>query len=341
MKKDNIILADCNETEIKDFVDGINHSFNENKFKCKSYIANGQRTGIISEIIRYFKYFMVPFNIMIHRRKYNIIIGWQQFYTLIFCFWCSLFKLKKTNKVIAINFTYKEKSGLKGKIYKFFMKRCLDSKYLDYIHVPSIEYSTIVNKEFGFPLQNIIVSHFGLNDIYDVYKDAEKPIQEDYFLAIGRSNRDYDFLVNVWKKIDSKLIIISDVYKNNKKIPNITIINDISGEKQFPWIVNAKGVVLILKQDDIPSGDTVLLRAMSFKKIVIINSTSTLAEMYIKNESNGIVINKNEIELKNAIDDINNNKYDYIKENARKSFITNFSRKSMGIKIGEIIKNKK
>ena len=337
MKKKNVILADCEESEIKDLIDGINKSFNKNQFICRSYIANGQRTGIFSQIKRYWKYFFVPLNVILNRKKYSIIIGWQQFYALIFCFWCSLFRIKKVNKVVAMNFTYKEKKGPIGKIYKYFMKKCLDIKYLDYLHVLSKEYAQIINKQFKYPIENIIVSHFGVEDIYEKWKDIERPIEEKYFLAIGRSNRDYDFLIDSWNNIDAKLIIISDSYKNNKAEKNIEIINNISGDTQYPWIMNAEGIILILKEPNIASGDTVLLRAMSFKKIVIVNNQSTLAEMYIENKKNGIIINKNEDELKNAIKKINNNEYEEIKENARNSYINKFSRLSMGIKIGNLI----
>ena len=109
MKK-NIIMIDCEETGLEDFKDGLSAETGM-KFDWYKLVANGIRTGKVSEIKRYVKYFVAPFKVFMKRKSYGMIIGWQQFYALIFCFYCSLFHVKKTNCVVAVNFTYKQKSG--------------------------------------------------------------------------------------------------------------------------------------------------------------------------------------------------------------------------------------
>lgn len=58
-------------------------------------------------VIRYLRYFTFPWKVFLHRKKYDCILGWQQFYAINFAFYCRLFQVRKTNKVVALNFTYK------------------------------------------------------------------------------------------------------------------------------------------------------------------------------------------------------------------------------------------
>ena len=150
--RENIIVCDCEADEVESLCDAINKK--EQTFSVKSHIANWKRTGKISELKRYLKYFSVAWHYFTKRKKYNVIIGWQQFYTLIFCFYSSLFHTKKRNTVVALNFTYKDKKGKLANIYKWFMKKCLNPKYLDYIHVLSQNYANITSKLFDLEIDN-------------------------------------------------------------------------------------------------------------------------------------------------------------------------------------------
>ena len=144
----NIILADCSPDEIEDFKKGIEESTGK-EWRILSEVSNWGRTSRWSDIKRYFTYFKVPFFVFLHRNEYDLIIGWQQFYALIFCFFCRLFHVKKTFSVSAINYTYKEKKGCIGKIYYRFMKYIVSSDYLDHLLVPSVDYIDICAKQLG------------------------------------------------------------------------------------------------------------------------------------------------------------------------------------------------
>lgn len=327
----NIVIADGPAEEMEPFINEINKS-KQDGFILKIHRADWQRINKWSETRRYFKYFAVPFEYFFRRKKYSVIVGWQQFYALIYCFYCSLFHVRKQNTVVAWNYTYKKKKGKFEKIYQWFMAKCMDPEYLDYIHVPSIENAELVSREFSFPRDRIIVTPFGVKDEYEKYHSCRCPegVKADgYFLAIGRSNRDYDFLIRAWHEMDFPLIIISDIYKRKTAHNNITIRNDISGEAQYPWIANCRGVIIPIADSTICSGDTVLLHAMSLKKIVVVTAPSTLAEMYVKDKKNGLAVTKDIREFRIMIQEILKGKYDHITENARESFLRNFSRENM------------
>lgn len=341
MDKKNIILADCEKDELTDFANGLDKVMNK-KFEINSKVCNGKR-NLVYNIFRYLIYATFPIKYLLNRKQYEYIVGWQQFYALFFAFYCRIFHLKKKNILVVCNFTYKGKKGIIGNIYIKFMRYILTSEYIDYIHVPSNNYAQQCSDILGIARDKIIVTYFGIPDTYDKWKES-KCEYDNFSLAIGRSNRDYDFLIDAWKQMpkENKLLIVSDEYKTNEKLPkNIILRNDINGDKQFPYIINCNLMIIPIADGDICSGDTVLLKAMSFYKTVVVTEPSTLSEMYIENGKNGIAVRK---EKKTFIECINKilkseEKKLNISRMARKSYLEKFSRYSMGKCIAEHIKN--
>jgi len=170
----------------------------------------------------------------------------------------------------------------------------------------------------------------------------EKPGQapkEGYALAIGRSNRDYDYLIRTWEQIDYNLVIISDEYIRSDLPDNITLINDVSGDAQYPWIANCNFMIIPIKDTSICSGDTVLLTAMSLEKTIFVTSPSTLAEMYVENGVNAIFISKDEEESRKTLQKyINNGMANDIGILARKTFLEKYSRYAMGRRVASFLK---
>ena len=332
----NIILTDSVSDELIDLKRGLENSTKE-EWETKSYISNWGRNSAWKKIKRMIVYFFTPLEIFFNRKKYNKIIGWQQFYALIYCFYCRLFHVKKVNKVYVLNFTYKKKKGIIGKIYYGFMRYILRSKYVDIIFVLSYNYINECANTFNVDTNKFKTLPFGVPDLYNQYK--EKQINENFVLSIGRSNRDYDWLINQWRNIDYPLYIISDTYKPSIEVPsNVRIIDNVSGEYQYPYMISCKALVLPIDVGSICSGDTVLLTAMSFNKNVIVTKDSTLSEMYIDSFKDGFVVDKSSSsELKTIIDDIINNKID-LGPIARKKFVENYSRFTMGKNIGNAIR---
>ena len=335
----SVVLADCEAYKIESFLNGMRDEGIDVEGLCINSI--GARDKFYSNFLRYFKYFSAPIIALFRRRQYEYIVGWQQFYALIFCFWCQLFHLKKYNKVIVVNFTYKDKKGIIGKIYKWFMRKCVCNDYVDYLHVPSYDYAEKISKAFGISPQKMIITTFGIDDYAERYGKLERPSRapEDYTLSIGRSNRDYDFLIDVWKGIDKNLVIISDEYKRNDLPPNVLLINDVAGVAQHPWLSNCNALIIPIDKVGICSGDTVLLSAMSYSKTIFVTNPSTLAEMYVQDGVNAIYINKNVEETRKKICDFfSDDQENAIGQQARKDFLEKYSRRVMGRKIASYMK---
>lgn len=336
---ENVVLSDSRKDELAGFMHELNNHSSV-RFVIKEHVADLTLKGKTKELKRYLMYFFVPLKYFIRRKKYGIIVGWQQFYALIFCFYCSLFHTKKTNTVIAWNFTYKERATHFKKIYRLFMERCVCTGYLDYIHVPSSAYADKFSREFKFPRERIIVAPFGIIDCYNKYFQLKRPEEmrnKRYFLSIGRSNRDYDFLVHAWNDVDSYLVIASDKYNGENRNSKVIVKHNITADTQYEWINNAEGLIIPIDDPNICSGDTVLLTAMSLKKTVIITKPSALADMYIQDGLNGLLIEKSESDLKIAVKKVLNGGTNEIATNARHDFLNYFTRDKMGIVLANLI----
>lgn len=329
------VLADCDAQGVLPLARELR--FRGRPFEVKSHISNWKRTGAISELKRYAKYFGVALLYFFRRKDLGAIVGWQQFYALIFCFYCSLFSVKKTTVVIALNFTYKKKNGIFEKPYRWFMGKCVSPKYMDYLHVLSQGYAQAMHAEFGFPPERIIVSSFGVNDRFEELRNLPAPEgyrKNGYALAIGRSNRDYDFLINAWHGIDYPLVIISDTYKGSVDAENITLLTNVAGEESNPWIANCGLMVIPIDDGSICSGDTVLLTAMSLQRKTIVTVPSTLAEMYIEDGTDAAVSVKDPDVFRSTVQKVlSDDAYSQIGIHAREHYLNSFSLQSMGAKI--------
>lgn len=340
--KQDIILADCEPEELEDLVKGLN-SVLDTDLKIKTCIANGGHSKMYN-IWRYAVYACFPIKFFVNRKKYHYIICWQQFYALFFCLYCRIFHVKKTNYIVACNYTYKPKNRIKKLYFKFF-KNNSESKYMDKIHVLSHSYANQCSKMMSVPKKKFAVTAFGLPDTSREWKSS-KVEYTSYTLAIGRSNRDFDFLIEAWTLVDEqyKLLVISDTYRPKGQVPkNVIHRTDISGNKQFPYIINCDMMIIPIDDGSICSGDTVLLKAMSYSKPVIVTHPSVLGEMYIDNDINGLLLEKNPESFARQVmmTLTDRDKMLYLGKNARIKYERCYSRYSMGVNLGEEIKNDK
>lgn len=326
-------MADCSNDGLQTFADGIRESV-----LCDVDDANSRRGGhksLIDNLLRYADYFFLPLRCLSVRKKYDIILGWQQFHAIIMAFYCRLFRLKKHGLLVAVNFTYKRKPGLAGSVYQRFMRYSCNNVYLDYLHVPSYNYVERMHAELGIPREKFIVTGFGIDDIKNRYENAHTGLP-DYCLSIGRSNRDFDWLVDVWRQDclkDKRLVILSDVWSPSKPLPgNVTWRNDVIGQPQYAYFNDARLCITPIADGNICSGDTVLLTGMMFGKPVAVTSPSTLSEMYVRDNVNGICLTKNTAEAAKAISALLDDEEECMRlgSNARHDFLEKFSRKSMG-----------
>lgn len=103
---------------------------------------------------------------------------------------------------------------------------------------------------------------FEVNNTYERADDGT-------ILAVGRSNRDYDFLVKVVSGTDYELNIVCDNYKCANLPPNVKVLNNCYGEDMLELMSRCHCVAIPLKDPYISSGQIVAIQAMSLGKPVV------------------------------------------------------------------------
>lgn len=83
--KKNIVLVDFDKDEKWSFpktLESVTHA----KWETKRHVTNHLHGGLLPNLLRFFWYFFFPLIILIRRKQYDKVIGWQQFYGLNFAF---------------------------------------------------------------------------------------------------------------------------------------------------------------------------------------------------------------------------------------------------------------
>lgn len=333
----NVAMFDSNKEEAVDFIKGLQES-TQLEWEALIYTANKGRKNKIGNAIRYFKYFAFPFTVFLHRKEYDNIIGWQAFYGLLYAFYCRLFHVKKVNTLLIKNFTYKPKKGVIGRIYFKFMKYIVKSEYVDVFVCTSQTFCDYCAEVFNEPKSRFVFLPFGVND-FTKRVDMSKPSTNDFILSLGRSNRDWDFLIDSLGGTKYPVRIVCDELHKSHLPKNISVYNDVWGDKSFEFIKNCKFMIIPIMDGKIGSGETVLLQAMSFAKPIIITKPSCLADDYVTDSETGLVVSKDKQELLVAVERLwdNSTLYEKISQNCRKLYEDKHSLLSYGKYVGDTL----
>lgn len=337
MEKCNIALFDSTAKKAEDFIRGLEDATGLG-WEAKVLTANQGRKSKFANLIRYLKYFFFPFQIFLNRKKYGCIVGWQAFYGLLFAFYCKLFHVRKSNTLLIKNFIYKPKKGWIGKIYFAFMNYIVKSDYVDVFVCSSEKYCDYCAQMFDEPRERFVFLPFGVND-YTKILDMSKPASNDYILALGRSNRDWDFLIDALAGTEYPLRIVCDELHKDQLPENIQIYNNVWKEASYEFIRNCKFMIIPILDGQIVAGETVLLQTMSFSKPIIITKPSCLADDYVTDGITGLVIPKEKEALLEAVKRLYEDEglYADISQNCRKLYEDKHSLYSFGINVGNTL----
>ena len=317
INKKKLIIVDFNPEKERSFLDAFK---DKSDWALIKYDSSRLHKNVFSNLKRIVSYFLISFKLLSKRKDIDVIIAWQQFYGICFMFLFAFFHLKKNApKIVVLNFIYKQKKGLIGKFYYKFIKKSLSYPALEKIVVLSTYEKKFYAKQFNIDIKKFSFIRIGF--------DIKKPVNStkgDYFVSAGRSNRDYDFLVESFAKMpNEKLYIISDSYKAAITCNNVFIENNCFGDKYLDIVSKAKASIISLGEDPISSGQLFALDSMACRKPCIVTNNPGILD-YITNNVNGIVINKNFEELKNAISKINND--NFYKNLSKNTYVSTLSK---------------
>jgi len=333
MSKENVILIDYDAPKDWEFHKAIEKSTG-NRWQVYKAVSNENHGGVLQKLIRYAKYFLVPMKIAKDHKNYNKVLAWQQFYGLILAFYFRLLHVQNTPEIVVLTFIYKPKKSFVGKVYDEFMRYIVTSGYIKYFVVFSESEKKRYADYFDVPEACFVFETLGYED-----KTQDVPIcsPDNFYLAAGRSNRDYKFLLDAWNKSQESLKIICDTL-SLKSIPdNIEILTDCHDNDFFRELAKCKAVIVPLDDIHISSGQLVIIQAMMYGKPVVVTENDTVKD-YVDAGRTGLVIEKNENDLSAAIADLSNETYyKEISAAERKQYESKFSVYAMGTAIGKLL----
>lgn len=299
---------------------------------CEKSVSNRNHGSILQKLIRYVKYFATPLKVFVHRKEYAHILGWQQFYGLILAFYFQLFKVENAPDITVMTFIYKPKTlPIIGGWYEKFVRYCVTSNYIKKIIVFSEKERRHYASLFDVPEEKFVAVRLGVEDTTHRIP-SHKP--EGYFLAAGRSNRDYSYLLSVWGD-EWQLKIVCDNLKDITEKPNIEILRNCHGDSYLELLSKCYAVIVPLSDVYVSSGQLVILQSLMYGKPVIVTENDTVYD-YVINGEDGYVIGKTESELSTAIKMVDR-EYEILSRNAKKHFEEKFSLYAMGTEIGNIL----
>lgn len=340
MKK-NIILVDIKVKKDWEFVQGVENETNL-KWSVISWNNAGLKTSRFFNVKRILGYMHHAFTIFQHRKEFNKIIAWQQFYGIFFAFFLSLFHVKKVNELTVMTFIYKNKNGTLGKIYKWFIVKTLTSGYIDHIVVFSSTEASYYADILGVDRSLFQFIPLGI-DSKIVSGKSKISVKKPFLLSVGRSNRDYNFLMQCKPNIPMELYILTDVLNlEDQKIPEGThIINNIRGEEYLRLLKESYAVLIPLKDKNISSGQLVILQSMHYGKPIIITEAYTIHD-YVENNKTALICDKNVDEFCAAVNRVvsDNRLYQQLSVNEKRAFVENYTLKRLGEAIGKLFVNR-
>ncbi|MDF2537577.1 MAG: hypothetical protein K0S76_598 [Herbinix sp.] len=335
-KKKRIVLVDFETGNKWKFADTLKKT-TKKEWKVIKCISNNDRIGFFANMKRYVKYFMFTLKIFLTRKSYSDIIAWQQFYGLIFAFYCRLFHCKKTNKLMIMTFIYKAKPGVLGKIYHRFMTYIIKSRYIDKIVCFSSHECSYYAALFGLKDDKFVFVHFG-EELPEpsLSEETQIPEEKDFILSVGFSYRDYDFLIDTMKDTDYHVKIYGDKTLNLNG--NIQMSSERLGNKTWDMLSRCRCLVIPLKDSNIAAGQLTILHAMQIGKPVIVTDSKGICDYITHGETGFIAPNNKRIWL-DYINQIYNNEelYHSMCHNAKDRYSSYHTIEAMGKTIGKLV----
>lgn len=335
--KDNMIFVDYVVPQEWKVLEGIE------KETCKKWSVKYWKNNSINtkwdNIKRYFGYFIHSLSIFLNRNKYDGIIAWQQFYGILFACYCRLFKVKKVNKLMILTFIYRSKETFAGKIQKMIVEYAVTSQYVDKIAVYSKQEIEWYSNQFNIDICKFVFYPLGTDSVKELSKTTLK-LSLPFFLSVGRSNRDYEFLFKAVENKSYQVVVLADTESIPKYVPsNVRIYTDIIGDDYLRIIKECYAMIIPLKDPNISSGQLVILDSLKYGKPIIITESNATKD-YVTDGVDALICIKNVDSINEAIDKllIDKKVYDFLSNNGKKICEEKFSMYALGENIGKNFK---
>lgn len=127
--------------------------------------------------------------------------------------------------------------------------------------------------------------------------------EEDFYLAAGRTFRDYDTFLKAIAGTNFKVLIVGGSGSVNRYagLDNVKTLENIPAEELEHLMLRSRAVVIPLQDRDISIGQSVLLQAMALGKAIVATRTAGTID-YVDHMHNGILVTPgDEHQLRDAL----------------------------------------
>ncbi|MBO4871687.1 MAG: glycosyltransferase family 4 protein [Muribaculaceae bacterium] len=243
-------------------------------------------------------YVVMAWRLFLHHRQMEVLVSWQQFFGLVFASLCQLFRVGKRTHVIVMTFIYRPKSGWIGRLYRWWVRRTLTSGYIERVLVFSHH-----EVDYYARLLGVDARLFHFAPLAIEMEDVEDIADDGYWFSTGKSNRDYEFLINAVAGTEHRLVIACDELPQ-PAASNIQVHHHAFGEQMLQLMGRSHGVIITLHDEHVSSGQLVALQAMALGKPLIVTRSQALAD-YVQDGVHALVIDKTPPALLQAMERLN------------------------------------
>lgn len=225
------------------------------------------------------------------------LIQWRRSYDYVFsiecdlvgfsvAFWQTITRMKRPRHVI-VQFIMREKENTIRSRLKYLLMRFMFSS-VHRVVVSSTNELEYYRGVFGWPRKRLVFVPVLTNP---EWLKRECKEEGDYYLAAGRTFRDFDTLLEAANGANTKLIIVGgggtvDKYSGQA---NVQVMQNIPVSELEELVLGARAVVVPLQDRQISIGQSVLLQAMALGKPVIATRVAGTTD-YIEHMVDGVLV---------------------------------------------------
>jgi glycosyltransferase involved in cell wall biosynthesis len=224
--------------------------------------------------------------------------------------------------------------------------RILDSREIDYV----------LFSDFEKELYSMWLSLSGHRMLYVPYGDlSEQKVSQEarvdgvkeiegggFFFSGGYTNRDYISLIETFKDLPYKLVIVCS--RLNTEVdesvipPNIKVLRDVPSEFFDAYVRASTACIIPIAHNTGAAGQSCLLRYMKNRKVIIATDTGIVRE-YITNGVSGILVKDNHASMAMAVRAVatNGETYGSYADAAFERFVNIFSGEAITRRLDEMM----
>ena len=249
----------------------------------------------------YPQYLFMPLRMLVIGRRYRYLVTWQQVHGIVLALLLRMMGVSRFSGVVIMTFILMpaKRRGLPLRLIRFALESPFIRRVIVFNENEMALYKALlpsVSEKFRYVL-------YTAADIEDVARFNCR--DAGYFVAAGRSNRDYDFLIDFFRAHpEKKLIILSDQYYANVP-PNVEVVGDAFDDRYYKYLSASHAVILPFKDLTASAGQLVFLHAIQLGKPVIA-TRSTCLDGYFMDGVHGFYVDKDALDLARAMEALEN-----------------------------------